>query len=246
MLEDHFNLDYDRLAADYVLHRRVQPAVFKNLLVGSGVNRASRVLEVGCGTGNYITALQAQTSCQAWGVDPSEEMLACAAAGAKSIQFRQGCAEQLDFAPDSFDLVFSVDVIHHVAGRQMYYHNAYRILSSGGKVCTVTDSENIIRRREPMSLYFPETIAIELERYPRIAALRAMMETAGFDGHNELEVEFFYTLEDGAAYRNKAFSSLHLIPVDAFERGLHRMEADLAKGPIPCVSRYVMLWGEKR
>ncbi len=38
-------------------------------------NAVSRVLELGCGTGNYIYALQSLTGCAAWGLDPSTEML---------------------------------------------------------------------------------------------------------------------------------------------------------------------------
>ncbi|OFX26719.1 MAG: hypothetical protein A2Z07_02230 [Armatimonadetes bacterium RBG_16_67_12] len=44
-------------------------------------------------------------------------------------------------------------------------------------------------------------------------------------------------------YRDRAFSSLHLIPQEAFARGLARMEQDLREGPIHCVSRYLLLWG---
>ena len=42
---------------------------------------------------------------------------------------------------------------------------------------------------------------------------------------------------------NHAFSSLLLIDEDAFARGMARLEADLARGPIPCVSPYTLIWG---
>ena len=48
---------------------------------------------------------------------------------------------------------------------------------------------------------------------------------------------------DIQAYRDRAFSSLHLIEEEAFRRGISRLEADLARGPIPCVSLYTMIWG---
>ena len=54
------------------------------------------------------------------------------------------------------------------------------MLKQRGKICTVTDTDEIIRNRMPMSVYFPETIEIELQRYPSITALRTMMADAGF------------------------------------------------------------------
>ena len=121
----------------------------------------------------------------------------------------------------------------------------YRVLRSGGRLCTVTDSENIIRRRQPLSVYFPESVAVELARYPKIADLSEYMRQAGFTGLCEQTVEYAFTTTDIQAYRDKAFSSLHLISETAFQAGLHRMEADLQKGPIQCVPRYLLLWGSK-
>jgi hypothetical protein len=97
----------------------------------------------------------------------------------------------------------------------------------------------------PLATYFPETIAVELARYPPIDALRAMYEQTGFVDIEEQMVAFRYPLTDLQAYRDKAFSALHLISEEAFQRGIARMERDLQKGPVPCVSRYTLVWGTK-
>jgi ubiquinone/menaquinone biosynthesis C-methylase UbiE len=238
-------IDYDKMASEYARHRQVHPEVLKNLLSTSGVGGASRVLEVGCGTGNYIAALEAQAHCSCWGLDPSEQMLSRAKERSRKIHFQPGRAERLDFPEDFFDLVFSVDVIHYVGDRPAYFREAYRVLKADGKVCTVTDSEWIIRHRQPLAVYFPETVEVELGRYPRIAELREAMERSGFDEIAEHTVELAYPLTDLQAYRDKAFSALHLISEESFQRGLECMERDLCNGPIPCVSRYVLLWGTK-
>ncbi|MGN6361505.1 MAG: class I SAM-dependent methyltransferase [Thermomicrobiales bacterium] len=238
-------LDYDQLAADYAQHRQVHPEVLRDLMTAGKVTAASAVLEVGCGTGNYLVALAAQTGCAGQGIDPSAEMLARARTRDQRLTFQAGRAEQLNFSAAAFDLVYSVDVIHHVVDRAAYYREAYRTLKPGSQVCTVTDSPWIIRHRQPLSDYFPETVPVELARYPAIDDLRALMLAAGFANCHETLVEFTTNLTDLAPYRAKAFSSLHLIAEDAFQRGLARMEQALAAGPIPVVSRYLLLWGVK-
>ena len=242
-------LDYDRLAADYARHRRVHPGVLRDLIETGHIAAASRVLEVGCGTGNYISALQAATGCPAWGLDPSEQMLAQAQQHGGATTFRQGRAETLPFADGAFDLVFSVDVIHHVADRAAYFGEAQRVLAPGGQVCTATDSEWIIRNRVPLSRYFPDTVEPELARYPRIEVIRAWMAQVGFVDLAEVNVESAYaltSLTDLGPYRAKAYSALHLISEDAFQRSIAQMERDVQLGPIPCVSRYVMVWGRTK
>jgi ubiquinone/menaquinone biosynthesis C-methylase UbiE len=144
-------LDYDRLAAQYRAHRQVHPGVLRALC--SQVRQEHTVLEVGCGTGNYVIALAALTGCQGWGIDPSVEMLARAQqrlddSSLSTVFLRRGWAEHLDLPDDQFDLVFSVDMIHHVQDRAAYLQHTYRTLKRGGRVCTATDSEWIIRHRE--------------------------------------------------------------------------------------------------
>jgi ubiquinone/menaquinone biosynthesis C-methylase UbiE len=231
------------LAREYARHRRVHPEVVKGLISDGAVSRASHVLEVGSGTGNYIIALEQATGCKARGIEPSAAMLAVAQGRASRVHFAQGSAERLVHSPPDLDLIFSVDVIHHAGDRPAYFRQAYQALNKGGRVCTVTDSEDIIRNRSPLSFYFPETVQQELQRYPRIDDLRQMMEDAGFRGLQERVVEFVSTLSDIQMYRDKAFSSLHLISEEAFAAGIRRMEHDLADGPIPYISRYLLQWG---
>jgi len=238
-------MDYDFLAREYAQHRRVHPTVLASLLENSHINAASSVLEIGCGTGNYILAIREAIGCTCQGIDPSQEMLARARGRSPQVHFEAGRAERLEFEAGTFALVFSVDVIHHVEDRVAFYREAFRVLKPGGRVCTVTDSEDIIRKRQPLANYFPETVEPEIARYPHIADLHRMMEQAGFVEISEERVEHQFATRDIQPYRDKAFSSLHLIPQEAFERGIQKMEADLLTGPIQIVSRYLLLWGSK-
>jgi SAM-dependent methyltransferase len=71
-------------------------------------------LDVGCGTGALATRL-AESGYEMAGVDPSEGMLEVLRARAPAIRAIKGSGTALPFADDSFDLVLSVAVMHHVA-----------------------------------------------------------------------------------------------------------------------------------
>lgn len=240
----NFTINYNQIATKYSRYRRVHPEVLKNLLEVSGIDQNAVVLEVGCGTGNYSLAIDELTGCVCWGIDPSKAMLAQARSRSTAVNFQPGRAESLDFPAGYFDLVFSVDVIHHVCDRARYFQEACQVLKPGGQICTVTDSEWIIRHRQPLSVYFPETVDPELKRYPSIAQLRELMVAAGFNHIVETMVEWAYALTDIRAYRDKAFSTLYLISKTAFQCGLARMEQDLQKGSIQGLSRYMLVWGK--
>lgn len=238
-------VDYEQLAAEYARHRRVHPEVLCNLIQTANLSPDSKVLEVGCGTGNYIAAVEAALGSRCWGIDPSEKMLDAAKERSQSIHLQVGRAERLEHPTEMFDLVFSVDVIHHVTDRSTYFREAFRVLRDGGRVCTVTDSEEIIRERQPLAVYFPETVEVDLRRYPSTDDLRRWSQDAGFRQLAEVAVEFAYSVTDISAYRDKAYSCLHLIPPDAHRRGVERMEVDLTQGPMQGHSRYFLLWATK-
>jgi len=236
-------MDYDHLAEAYTRHRGIHPGVLYRLIERGGVTSHTRVLEVGCGTGNYLTAIQTETGCSAVGVDPSEGMLATARQRVPELTWLQGSGERLPLDDASVDLVFSVDVIHHIGDRAAFFREARRVLAPGGRLCTATDSDEDIHRRRPLSSHFPETVEYELARYSRIATLQAEMTAAGFVQIDTEHVERTYDLTDSQPYRDRAFSSLHLIPAEAFEQGLTRLEAELAGGPIRALSLYTLIWG---
>jgi ubiquinone/menaquinone biosynthesis C-methylase UbiE len=238
-------LDYDELDEPYARHRRPHPGVLGRLLSGVPLSPRALVLEVGCGTGNYAIALAARSQARTRGLDPSRRMIAQAARRSPALHWSVGRAEALPFAAGAFDLAFSVDVIHHVADRPAFFREAWRVLGPEGRLCTVTDSEADIERRIPLSAYFPETVAVERQRYPPIAGLTREMQAAGFVAITEESVELEYLLTDAAACRERSFSSLHLISEEAFRRGLARLETDLAQGPVRARSLYTLVWGSR-
>ena len=166
-------MTYDeKTSQEYARFRQIHRPALAALIAGAGIQRRSSVLEAGCGTGNYISALQAETGCIAYGIDPSDEMLGKARSRGAKVNWICVPAEQTGFVNGQFDFVFSVDAVHHFRDRSQAFHETARLLSLGGLFAIVTDSEEIIRNRTPLSVYWPETIEIELARYPRTDTLK--------------------------------------------------------------------------
>lgn len=146
----HHGSRYESFTNAFFLGRRA--AVFDRLAELSGARPGDRVLDVGCGTG-YLTRRLARIvlpppdpSAQAaprpdqgsvTGVDASAGMLAQARhLSPPSIAYVVGAAEALDFADESFDLVTSSLMIHHLPRelRGQALREMHRVLRPGGRL----------------------------------------------------------------------------------------------------------------
>lgn len=105
---------------------------------------AQRVLELGCGTGNLslllVTALPGAAITL---VDGSEEMIALVrerigestSRSRPWVEYDVARFEELDFPPESFDLVVSSISLHHVEDKARLYTRIRSIMRTGGRFC---------------------------------------------------------------------------------------------------------------
>jgi ubiquinone/menaquinone biosynthesis C-methylase UbiE len=241
------SIDFNTYAAAYQRNRSVQPLVLRSLVEGGRVQAGDPVLEVGCGTANYLAAIVAETGATGYGIDPAADMLAQARSdpARASLNMQVGSAESIPFGDGAFRFVFAVDVIHHVGDRPAFAAEAFRVLQPGGRICIATDSHEDIRNRVPLSSHFPETVPHELERYPAISTIIAELAAAGFGDVSTGHAAHEYALTDSTPYRERAFSALRLISDAEFEAGLKQLQRDLAAGPVSAVSLYTLVWAIK-
>jgi ubiquinone/menaquinone biosynthesis C-methylase UbiE len=234
-------IDFNHYSDVYARERRVQPALLTCLLASLSVDLNCAVLEIGCGTGNYLRAVCRESGAAGIGIDPSPGMLSEARQIDDSLRYEEGRAEAVPLPDHSVDAMFSVDVVHFIGDLAAYATEAKRVLKPGGRFVTATDSESDIRNRIPLQSHFPETVDVELARYPSIADQLTALRNAGFQDMAEVPVRHAYRLTDISAYRARAFSSLRLISDEAFAAGISRLERDLAVGPVPAVSLYTVI-----
>ncbi len=239
-------IDYDTVAGAYARFRRLNPRTLERLVQLGRLDQRSRVLEVGSGSGNYIMAIAELVGCECHGLEQSEGMLAKAKEQSGAVAWVLGDAQALPFPGEAFDFLFCVDVIHHISEPGRFLSEASRVLQVGGCLCIATDSEWTIRNRNPLTVYFPETVEKELKRYLPIGRLKDLIMESGFSDLKEEIVEMPYALETDAAFRGKAYSCLHLIPDSSFQRGLMALSTALSNGPLPCISRSAVLHAKKK
>ena len=105
------------------------------------LTRDSSVLEIGCGSGGYALHLAEKTGCRIVGLDinasgvRNANQLAQVAGLAPQVSFEQcDASKKLPFRDDTFDAVFSNDVLCHVAGRAGVLGEMYRVLKPRGRM----------------------------------------------------------------------------------------------------------------
>ncbi|MBI5758992.1 MAG: methyltransferase domain-containing protein [Planctomycetales bacterium] len=126
--------DYDRRWAFYV------SATLRETLECVQFEGVASVLDVACGTGAVLAALQRQHPyLNLVGVDASAEMLSVARAKLGSaVDLRHAFAEQLPFPDGVFDLVVSANSFHYFQQPDRALSEMFRVLRPGGQL-VITD-----------------------------------------------------------------------------------------------------------
>jgi ArsR family transcriptional regulator len=103
------------------------------------VDPASRVADLGCGTGE-LTALLAPHVARIVGVDASAEMLASAErrlAGQPNVELRLGTLEAVPLPSHGFDLATMALVLHHLSDPARALSEARRVLVPGARLLII-------------------------------------------------------------------------------------------------------------
>ena len=244
---------YRSIASRYDSFRQWGDTVASKVVKVGEISRGTRVLDIGCGTGNLISAVKNISGCNAYGIDLSLEMLDVAKKKIANGIFVKGNVGAIPFANCSFNCVIGAFFLHLVdrGDREIVIKECYRVLSRGRLLILTLSYEQI--EKSIYGRFFPEIIGIEKNgRFSDITEIENWLWNSGFtqvkcetiqDEPIKIDEQFF------SSVKNKAISSLALISPQAYVRGLRRLRRFLdEKGDEEriCDQPITLVYGEKQ
>jgi ubiquinone/menaquinone biosynthesis C-methylase UbiE len=227
------HVDYDQIAPSYdQRYGALQyEGVASTLLSLARAGPAERILEVGCGTGHWLSELQ-PISPHVYGLDSSVGMLE---QSNRDLRDRLVCGEagRLPFARAVFDLIYCVNAFHHFADKREFITGAAQALRSGGRLAIIGMDPHTGQDDWSLYHYFEGTREADLARYPSADSVKGWMLDAGLvqvssgiadrvvhslTGREVLQSPF---LQKGGT------SQLALLTEEAYAAGLERIKGDL-------------------
>ena len=222
-----FRYDDSGIHETYDAARQLSPEareLWSRALAGP-LGRASTtfVVEVGCGTGRFLSLVRALSRAAICGIDVSEAMLGVAARRAiPRAHLVRASAEALPLRDGVAHVALLLFVYHHVGDKPAALRELARVLGPGGRlVVGAPTRENL--DSYPWMRFFPRARSLDWERMP---ARSSVIETGRQAG---LALEHLSTMEQPTAPSWPAYakriamrgiSTLRLLSDREFETGL--------------------------
>lgn len=239
---------YDRIGAGYGQFRQADPLVVD--LIVNAAPAGERIVDVGCGTGNYSRAV-ADRGLSVVGVEPSAKMREQAPPHSR-VEYREGCAEELPLPDGHCAAASCVLALSHFKDLERSFAEMDRVTNRGTVVLVFVDP----REAEQCWLhdYLPQAVESNVRRTTPVEELRALASRL-FGRAVAVQAhplpEDFRDLFFGAGWKKPALvldsdyqqqsSSLALAASAEFQQSLSQLEGDLRDGTFE--ARYAALAG---
>ena len=135
-----WSLKYDKSILQFFVFRRSHDVFFENIVQD---HAAQRILDVGCGTGEFAVKLKKQKKdARVFGIDISSDMINIAKAKAKvnanmDIDFRVGDVDHMPYEDNYFDYIACAHSFHHYPHKKKAMREMSRVLRNNGKVMII-------------------------------------------------------------------------------------------------------------
>jgi len=107
------------------------------------LNSSSRVLDVGCGSGEFLYKLKVEKGCRVFGVDMSEQAVKTANK-AFGLKIDQGWLEEMSFPEASFDLITAWWFLEHVPNPKTVLNAMNKLLKEDGDLIIGIPNSNSV------------------------------------------------------------------------------------------------------
>jgi ubiquinone/menaquinone biosynthesis C-methylase UbiE len=240
------SVNYDSIAGQYDkrYHTNNYGHVLDLLLNFFHSVESRPILEVGCGTGYWLSELT-QRGFEVMGIDPSLAMLQEARRKTHDIKIVQGVAEALPWADGTFSRLFCLNSFHHFSDKTVFTAEARRILQKGGGIFIVgLDPHNGVDTWWIYD-YFPQVVSIDKKRYTSTPAIRDLLKAYGFQRCNTVEalhmpirIAAQVALESGQLAKSTT-SQLTILTDDEYQEGMSRLVQDINAAEEQGLTHYI-------
>lgn len=108
---------------------------FYNILINFvQITPKSKVLDIGCGTGEVLKLMNDKFKIDGYGIDIDEKMIDVAKAKCPNMNINTGTCDSLPFEEQQFDDITACMAYHHFENKIGFAKETYRVLKQGGSL----------------------------------------------------------------------------------------------------------------
>ena len=203
------NIVYDRAGVGYNNTRCADPYLAGRLYEMLSPVAGGIYLDIGCGTGNYLTAL-AEKGIRFYGIDPSETMLKEARLKNNNAVFINAHAEHIPIDNNFFDGAIATFTLHHWKDMQRGLTEVNRVLKPGAKLVMLSFTPEQLMGYW-LHHYFPRMIERSLLT-PPLPEMETILNNSGFTLSYTEKYFVKEDLQDHFLYSNKSRPEQYLRP----------------------------------
>lgn len=222
-------MDYSKIAAKYEKTRTVESKVYWILSNLLDPNKHEKILDFGCGTGNYLQALYEDFQIIPCGVDLSSEMLRIAKTKNNKFDVREGDHTNIPFEDNTFSKMYCTDVIHQIKNISLLFKNLSRVAKRQCILVICTESVEQLQEKF-WNEYFPSILEIDTNRFHSISDIENNAFKFGWKLKQIFSIEEKIVASISKEFvektRQRTISVLNLIPDIEYITGLQRILRD--------------------
>lgn len=178
-VKDKYDDSYANRMNDFAQSEKYE-AELKLMLDGLGVDSDSKLLDLGCNTGQSMHRAHQWTGCSVWGVDQNRHGIEKGRELFPQYEFEWYEGQVLPYEDEMFDAVMINHVIGHVKEPVKFLSEVYRVLKPGGRAGIVTPNKRYKLCMLPANLlntYNPDQTVL---RYYTAKTLSGLTVDCGF------------------------------------------------------------------
>lgn len=171
---------YNGISANYNLRYEVDPmpGISKTLQTIISSHKPKKILEVGCGTGRWLSTLNCYEAVRT-GIDSSRGMLQQAVKNSHKLNLICADANSLPFSDKRFDMIYCVNAIHHFRDKKEFLRTAANLLELNGTLSIIGVDPHYENDNWYIYDFFNGVLEKDLLRFPSFDEITGWMDQLG-------------------------------------------------------------------